>query len=106
MKWLRTPLLLQLTHDHSSVLENHHAASTFKIIHDEKSNVLETLSDKEYKDVRRYIITVILATDMSSHFELLAKLKANIVKESKVTGESKINVRMKVETEEDRELLM
>ena len=73
---------------------------------DEKSNVLETLSDKEYKDVRRYIITVILATDMTTHFELLAKLKANIIKESKATSESKINVKMKVETEEDRELLM
>ena len=56
-----------------SVLENHHAASLYRILEDEGCNVLSGLSEEEWTAAREAIIEMILHTDMAKHFELVGK---------------------------------
>ena len=62
---------LSIRYNDDSVLENHHVSSTFKILSKEKCNILEKVSDEQYKTIRKFAISNILATDMKRHFELL-----------------------------------
>lgn len=68
---------LALLYSDESVLEHHHAYTTFRIMNKEKNvNVLRNLSKTDYRHVRKMIITSILGTDMANHFkfcELLEK---------------------------------
>ncbi len=50
-----------------SVLEQHHAATAFKIIREEKFNVFDQLSYKQLKALRKTTIKNVLATDMKFH---------------------------------------
>ena len=38
-------------------------------------NILSSLTAQEYKDVRKLVITCILATDMGRHAELISRLR-------------------------------
>jgi high affinity cAMP-specific and IBMX-insensitive 3',5'-cyclic phosphodiesterase 8 len=59
-----------------AVLESHHVASTFKLIHsDSLSHIFEYFSKKDYKAMRKLIISHILATDMAQHFSEIGQLK-------------------------------
>ena len=55
---------LSLKFNDESVLENHHASTTFKILCNENYNILADLSDEIFKSVRKLVISNILATDM------------------------------------------
>ena len=55
---------LSLKYNDESVLENHHASATFKILCNENYNIFADLSDDIFKSVRKLVITNILATDM------------------------------------------
>ena len=50
-----------------SVLENHHAATTFAVLDDAACDVLGTLTLSQRKEVRRLMIAAVLATDMAQH---------------------------------------
>ncbi|XP_050527670.1 high affinity cAMP-specific and IBMX-insensitive 3',5'-cyclic phosphodiesterase 8-like [Daktulosphaira vitifoliae] len=65
---------LALLYNDISVLESHHAALTFKLtIKDDRVNIFKGLEKDTYKVVRQNIIDMILATEMTKHFEHLAK---------------------------------
>lgn len=56
------------------MLESHHAATTFRLtLADEKINIFKNLDRDMYKLTRSIIIDMILATEMTRHFEHLAK---------------------------------
>lgn len=56
------------------MLESHHAALAFKLtLSDERVNILKNLDRDTYKDVRQSIIDMVLATEMTKHFEHLSK---------------------------------
>ncbi|XP_075981026.1 phosphodiesterase 8 isoform X2 [Anticarsia gemmatalis] len=56
------------------VLESHHAALTFKLtLNDDRVNIFKNLDRDTYKQVRHNVIDMILATEMTKHFEHLAK---------------------------------
>ncbi|CAB3231765.1 unnamed protein product [Arctia plantaginis] len=56
------------------VLESHHAALTFKLtLKDDRVNIFKNLDRETYKQVRHNVIDMILATEMTKHFEHLAK---------------------------------
>lgn len=59
-----------------SVLEMMHCSTTFQIMDEEKSNILGTLDNDHFLTVRKLIIEMILATDMSKHWDFLAQFKA------------------------------
>ena len=68
-----------------SVLENHHLAVAFKLVQDPECDILANLSQKQRMSVRKMVIDMVLATDMSKHMSLLADLKT-MVETKKVAG--------------------
>ncbi|XP_026840960.1 high affinity cAMP-specific and IBMX-insensitive 3',5'-cyclic phosphodiesterase 8 isoform X3 [Drosophila persimilis] len=65
---------LAILYNDLTVLENHHAAITFKLtLGDDKINIFKNLDKETYKSARSTIIDMILATEMTRHFEHLAK---------------------------------
>ncbi|KAI3633598.1 hypothetical protein MIR68_008545 [Amoeboaphelidium protococcarum] len=56
---------LALRYNDSSVLENHHCATTFRILTDPCTNIIQNLSYQEYIQLRVGIINCIMATDVS-----------------------------------------
>jgi hypothetical protein len=68
-----------------SVLENHHLAVAFKLLQADERNIFSHLTAKQTKTLRKMVIDMVLATDMSKHMQLLADLKT-MVESKKVTG--------------------
>ncbi|CAD8077105.1 unnamed protein product [Paramecium sonneborni] len=66
---------LAVRYNDESVLENHHAAMTFKIMQREKYNILSNLSQEQFQKVRRFMVSNILATDMKKHFDLVSQFE-------------------------------
>ncbi|XP_069179939.1 high affinity cAMP-specific and IBMX-insensitive 3',5'-cyclic phosphodiesterase 8A isoform X3 [Procambarus clarkii] len=65
---------LAILYNDLSVLESHHAAVSFKYTHsDDRVNIYKALDRDTYKHVRKSIIDMVLATDMTKHFEHLSK---------------------------------
>ncbi|RLN54571.1 hypothetical protein BBJ28_00021298 [Nothophytophthora sp. Chile5] len=60
---------MALTHNDDAVLERHHCRVTFIILNHKSAKILHHLDRERYKRVRQLIISCILATDMSKHFE-------------------------------------
>ncbi|TYZ63598.1 hypothetical protein PybrP1_004808 [[Pythium] brassicae (nom. inval.)] len=70
---------LAMLYSDESVLERHHAYTTFKLMSKEKSaNILENLSASDYRHVRKVIITAILGTDMANHFKFCETLEKTL----------------------------
>lgn len=71
--------LKAIRHNDSSVLENHHVAASFELMHsDSENNWAIKYSHSEYKRIRKVMIQTILATDMSKHFPDLGLLKSRM----------------------------
>lgn len=65
---------LAILYNDLSVLESHHAALTFKLsLSDDNVNIFKNLERDTYKLLRQTVIDMILATEMTKHFEHLAK---------------------------------
>ncbi|XP_076978220.1 3',5'-cyclic-AMP phosphodiesterase 4C [Tamandua tetradactyla] len=69
---------LALMYNDASVLENHHLAVGFKLLQVENCNIFQNLSAKQRLSLRRMVIDMVLATDMSKHMSLLADLKTTV----------------------------
>lgn len=67
---------LAITYNDLSVLENMHSSLTFTLMQDEAKNILNPLDTENWTTARKVIVKMILATDMSRHFELLGHFKA------------------------------
>ena len=65
---------LALCYNDESVLENHHAATTFTLLADKRNDILETLEPSERRVVRQLVCKSILATDMAHHSELVRQI--------------------------------
>ncbi|XP_038183497.1 cAMP-specific 3',5'-cyclic phosphodiesterase 4C isoform X2 [Arvicola amphibius] len=76
---------LALMYNDMSVLENHHLAVGFKLLQSENCDIFRNLSAKQRLSLRRMVIDMVLATDMSKHMSLLAELKT-MVEMKKVTS--------------------
>ena len=68
-----------LMYNDLSVLENYHAAQTFRIIaSSEKSDIFANVKPAQKTNIRKTIIKCILATDMENHFALVTNLKTRV----------------------------
>ncbi|KPP77034.1 cAMP-specific 3',5'-cyclic phosphodiesterase 4B-like [Scleropages formosus] len=76
---------LALMYNDESVLENHHLAVGFKLLQEENCDIFQNLSKKQRQSLRKMVIDMVLATDMSKHMSLLADLKT-MVETKKVTS--------------------
>jgi len=69
---------LAIKYNDMSVLENHHSSLTFRVLQDPECNILQNLNEDQKKEIRRTMIQLILATDMSSHFEHVSKFRHHV----------------------------
>ncbi|XP_020566456.1 cAMP-specific 3',5'-cyclic phosphodiesterase 4C isoform X3 [Oryzias latipes] len=76
---------LALMYNDMSVLENHHLAVGFKLLQEDQCDIFQDLSKKQRQSLRKMVIDMVLATDMSKHMNLLADLKT-MVETKKVTS--------------------
>uniref|UniRef100_A0A8C5LR55 Phosphodiesterase n=1 Tax=Leptobrachium leishanense TaxID=445787 RepID=A0A8C5LR55_9ANUR len=76
---------LALMYNDASVLENHHLAVGFKLLQEENCDIFQNLTKKQRQTLRKMVIDMVLATDMSKHMNLLADLKT-MVETKKVTS--------------------
>ncbi|XP_028284100.1 cAMP-specific 3',5'-cyclic phosphodiesterase 4B-like isoform X3 [Parambassis ranga] len=76
---------LALMYNDESVLENHHLAVGFKLLQEDNCDIFQNLTKKQKQTLRRMVIDMVLATDMSKHMSLLADLKT-MVETKKVTS--------------------
>ncbi|KAG8186448.1 hypothetical protein JTE90_012368 [Oedothorax gibbosus] len=67
-----------LLYNDRAVLENHHVSTAFRLMREDDCNILSHLSKEEYKEFRTLVIDMVLATDMSSHFQQIKSVKSLI----------------------------
>ena len=66
---------LARTYNDTSVLENHHLAALYALLHEQPEvNVFAGLDGGQWKQVRKIIIDAILHTDMTYHFPTVSKV--------------------------------
>ncbi|KAK1341079.1 hypothetical protein QTO34_017481 [Cnephaeus nilssonii] len=58
-----------------SVLENHHISSVFRMMQDDEMNIFINLTKDEFVELRALVIEMVLATDMSCHFQQVKSMK-------------------------------
>ncbi|KAM9819890.1 cAMP-specific 3',5'-cyclic phosphodiesterase 4C-like [Syngnathus typhle] len=76
---------LALMYNDESVLENHHLAVGFKLLHQDNCDIFQNLTKRQRQSLRKLVIDIVLATDMSKHMTLLGDLKT-MVETKKVTS--------------------
>ncbi|XP_076018291.1 3',5'-cyclic-AMP phosphodiesterase 4B-like isoform X2 [Genypterus blacodes] len=76
---------LALMYNDESVLENHHLAVGFKLLQEDNCDIFQNVGKIQKQTLRRMVIDMVLATDMSKHMSLLADLKT-MVETKKVTS--------------------
>ncbi|KAI4794353.1 hypothetical protein KUCAC02_032120 [Chaenocephalus aceratus] len=67
---------LALLYNDISPLENHHCAVAFSIMAKPECNILQNLSNENYKLIRGGMIRCVLATDMVRHNEILTQFRS------------------------------
>ncbi|XP_043920783.1 calcium/calmodulin-dependent 3',5'-cyclic nucleotide phosphodiesterase 1C-like isoform X1 [Protopterus annectens] len=62
-----------------SVLENHHVSAAYRLLQeDEEMNILYNLSKDDWRELRALVIEMVLATDMSCHFQQIKAMKNSL----------------------------
>ena len=69
---------MAITYNDSSCLENFHLCTLFKTIRKDEYNIFEKLSPQDYKNIRKKMISEILATDMAIHGKVLNNIRSKI----------------------------
>ncbi|GAB6028201.1 Calcium/calmodulin-dependent 3',5'-cyclic nucleotide phosphodiesterase 1C, variant 2 [Chamberlinius hualienensis] len=64
-----------LLYNDRAVLENHHCSAAFRLIKEDENNILSNLSREEFREFRNLVIDMVLATDMSYHFQQIKMMK-------------------------------
>ena len=82
---------LAIMYNDLSVLESHHSAVAFKLLQTPDCDILSNLTQKQSTSMRRIMIDMVLATDMSKHMSLLADLKT-MVETKKVQGKGAFQI--------------
>eukprot|EP00743_Colponemidia_sp_Colp-15_P007699 GILK01008334.1.p1 GENE.GILK01008334.1~~GILK01008334.1.p1 ORF type:complete len:709 (-),score=67.08 GILK01008334.1:433-2559(-) len=67
-----------LHYNDCSVLEHMHCSTTFRILGDDRYNILKSLSNLEWREARRLIVSIILETDTSRHFDLISQFRSKV----------------------------
>jgi len=62
-----------LMHNDRSPLENMHCAVVYEILSIPETNLFASLSEEQWRESRQVMLTAILGTDMSHHFEQISK---------------------------------
>jgi hypothetical protein len=86
---------LAIMYNDLAVLESHHVARAFEISKMSGLNIFETMSGEQFRQCRKMIISIVLATDLAQHFQFISKFKGKTSSGS-----------LKLEDDSDRHLVM
>jgi high affinity cAMP-specific and IBMX-insensitive 3',5'-cyclic phosphodiesterase 8 len=79
---------LAILYNDISVLESHHAAFSFSLTTNTHGcNIFKGLTPDDYRSMRQSVVDMVLATDMTKHFEYLKKFENLMKVSSLVDGE-------------------
>jgi hypothetical protein len=81
MYLINTKDTLALRYNDISVLENHHIASSSALMKLEKYNILNKLAPDDAAGIRKRMVHMVLATDMSKHFSDMGTFKQRVASE-------------------------
>ena len=79
---------LSVTYNDKSVLENYHISLTFQILKNDNCNIFKILSKNEFSYIRKRMIDMVLATDMSFHSRIIALMKNRVENNNIKNGEN------------------
>ncbi|XP_065561856.1 dual specificity calcium/calmodulin-dependent 3',5'-cyclic nucleotide phosphodiesterase 1-like isoform X2 [Artemia franciscana] len=65
-----------LMYNDRAVLENHHISAAFRLLREEENNICSNLTKEEFREFRNLVIEMVLATDMSCHFQQVKAAKS------------------------------
>ncbi|XP_029450985.1 calcium/calmodulin-dependent 3',5'-cyclic nucleotide phosphodiesterase 1B isoform X2 [Rhinatrema bivittatum] len=66
-----------LLYNDRSVLENHHVSAVFRIMQEDEMNIFINLTKDEFAELRSLVIEMVLATDMSCHFQQVKTMRSS-----------------------------
>ena len=66
---------LAIRYNDISVLENFHSSFLWSILNNSENNIFDKLEKGDYSNLRKRMISLILATDMANHGKVVSKLK-------------------------------
>jgi hypothetical protein len=69
---------LAITYNDASCLENFHCCKLFLTLKKDESNIFEKLSVNDYKNIRKRMISEILATDMFNHKKIITFIQSKL----------------------------
>lgn len=96
---------LAVLYNDKSVLENHHVSLAFRLTEErdnQTANIFQSLDGATYREMRTSIIDMVLATDMSQHFEHLTKFNTLLNSEEAALGSA---VSLTKEEQETRQVM-
>ncbi|XP_037005075.2 high affinity cAMP-specific and IBMX-insensitive 3',5'-cyclic phosphodiesterase 8A isoform X2 [Artibeus jamaicensis] len=103
---------LAILYNDLAVLESHHAALAFQLTAgDDKYNIFKNMERNDYRTLRQAIIDMVLATEMTKHFEHVNKFVNSVNKplagleESEKTEEDREAINTSLRTPENRALI-
>ncbi|KAL8587572.1 hypothetical protein ACOMHN_000978 [Nucella lapillus] len=72
---INTSSEVAMLYNDRAVLENHHISSAFRMLKEDENNIVSNLSKEEFREFRTLVIDMVLATDMSFHFQQIKNMK-------------------------------
>ncbi|CAO2614008.1 High affinity cAMP-specific and IBMX-insensitive 3',5'-cyclic phosphodiesterase 8A [Lemmus lemmus] len=102
---------LAVLYNDTAVLESHHAALAFQLtLENDKCNIFKNMERNDYRTLRQGIIDMVLATEMTKHFEHVNKFINSINKplsaqENEETGKNQDSINTLLKTAENRALI-
>ncbi|XP_032324901.1 high affinity cAMP-specific and IBMX-insensitive 3',5'-cyclic phosphodiesterase 8A isoform X1 [Camelus ferus] len=103
---------LAILYNDTAVLESHHAALAFQLTNgDDKCNIFKNMERNDYRTLRQGIIDMVLATEMTKHFEHVNKFVNSINKplaaleENRETDKDQEAINTMLRTPENRTLI-
>lgn len=102
---------LAVLYNDTAVLESHHVALAFQLtLENDKCNIFKQMERSDYRTLRQSIIDMVLATEMTKHFEHVNKFINSINKpltaqEKEETGRSLEDIKAMLKTSESRALI-
>uniref|UniRef100_A0A674PI26 Phosphodiesterase n=1 Tax=Takifugu rubripes TaxID=31033 RepID=A0A674PI26_TAKRU len=68
---------ISLLYNDHAVLENHHVSAVYRLLqNNDEVNILSNLSKDDWRELRSLVVEMVLATDMSCHFEQIKVMKS------------------------------
>uniref|UniRef100_A0A674NSY8 Phosphodiesterase n=1 Tax=Takifugu rubripes TaxID=31033 RepID=A0A674NSY8_TAKRU len=87
---------LAILYNDTAVLESHHAALAFQLTgRDGKSNIFKNIERNQFRTLRQAVIDMVLATEMTRHFEHVNKFVNSINKPMAALEESSTNANIR-----------